>query len=275
MKLTQEKEPMISVVMITYNHEAFIGEAIEGILMQLCDYEIELIIADDCSTDNTGNVVKQYIDTHPNGYWIKYSCHEKNKGMIPNFLWALQQAKGKYIALCEGDDYWLDSNKLNNQLEFLTTNPTCSFVCNDIMHINHNGELLQDRWPGIPSELRINCRLLGEEYPVATNTLFVRGDFLRKILTKLVRMENKRILGDYFLISLLLTQGPGYYFPNKVAAYRHHENSNFSSNSIKNKVNRGLLTRKILLEHFIMNMQLGYAMIAFKNYMKVKKRYHE
>ena len=68
MKLTQEKQPMISVVMITYNHEAFIGEAIEGILMQLCDYEIELIIADDCSTDNTGIVIKQYIDTHPKGY---------------------------------------------------------------------------------------------------------------------------------------------------------------------------------------------------------------
>lgn len=275
MKLTQEKQPMISVVMITYNHEAFIGEAIEGILMQLCDYEIELIIADDCSTDNTGIVIKQYIDTHPKGYWIKYSYHENNKGMIPNFLWALQQAKGNYIALCEGDDYWLDSNKLKNQLEFLTTNPACSFVCNDIIHINQNGSMRQDRWPGISSELKINFRLLGEEYPVATNTLFFRGDFLRKILTKLTRMEYKNILGDYFLISLLLTQGPGYYFPNKVAAYRHHENSNFSSNSIKNKVNRGLLTRKILLGYFVMNMQLGYAMIACKNYLRVKKRYHE
>jgi len=261
--------------MITYMHEAFIAEAIEGVLMQTCDYEVELIIADDCSTDKTGILIKQYIDTHPKGYWIKYTRHKQNKGMIPNFSWALQQAKGKYIALCEGDDYWLDSDKLKNQLEFLTANPVYSFVCNDILHINQNGSGRQDRWPGISSELKINLRLLGEEYPVATNTLMLRGDFLPKVLTKLSRVEHTKILGDYFLISLLLTQGPGYYFPKKVSAYRYHENSNFSSNSIKDKVYRGLLTRKILLKSFAMHMQWGYVIIIIKNYLKFKKRFLE
>ena len=275
MSKSAENTPLVSVIMITYMHEAFIAEAIEGVLMQEVGFPVEFIIADDCSPDKTSQIVKTYIETHPKGHWIKYTQHERNKGMMPNFIWAIEQAKGKYIALCEGDDYWTDSDKLKNQLEFLTANPVYSFVCNDILHINQNGSGRQDRWPGISSELKINLRLLGEEYPVATNTLMLRGDFLPKVLTKLTRVEHTKILGDYFLISLLLTQGPGYYFPKKVSAYRYHENSNFSSNSIKDKVYRGLLTRKILLKSFAMHMQWGYVIIIIKNYLKFKKRFLE
>ena len=112
----------VSVCMITYNHEKFIQEAIEGVLMQQCDFEIELILANDCSTDKTDLVIQEIIKTHPRANWIKYTNHSKNKGMMPNFIWALQQCKGKYIALCEGDDYWTDPLKLQKQVDFLEVN---------------------------------------------------------------------------------------------------------------------------------------------------------
>lgn len=113
---------MVSVVMITYGHEKFIGQAIQGILIQKCDFEIELIIANDCSPDNTDQAIKQIFKSHPNSHLINYTKHIENKGMMANFIWTLQQAKGKYIAVCEGDDYWTDPLKLQKQVDFLEMN---------------------------------------------------------------------------------------------------------------------------------------------------------
>lgn len=123
---------MLSVVMITYNHEEYIKEAIESVLMQECDYEVELIIADDKSPDNTESVVLDIIKNHKNGHWIKYTKHKTNKGMMPNFVWALEQCKGKCVALCEGDDYWIDPLKLQKQVEFLEENEGYSTSAHDV-----------------------------------------------------------------------------------------------------------------------------------------------
>jgi glycosyltransferase involved in cell wall biosynthesis len=124
--------PLVSVVMITYNHEAYIAEAIEGVLMQEVDFPVEFIIADDSSPDRTAEIIKKYIKNHPNGHWIVYTRHETNKGMMPNFIWALQQAKGKYIALCEGDDYWTDPLKLQKQVDFLEANQAYSGCAHEV-----------------------------------------------------------------------------------------------------------------------------------------------
>src|SRR5690554_6164539 len=114
--------PLVSICTITYGHENYISDTIEGVLMQEVNFPVEFIIADDCSPDNTSTIVQEYIDNHPKGHWIKYTRHKKNKGMNPNFVWAMEQCKGKYIALCEGDDYWTDALKLQKQVDFLEKN---------------------------------------------------------------------------------------------------------------------------------------------------------
>ena len=126
--LNLSDKPLVSVCMITYNHEKYIAEAIEGVLMQEVDFEVELIIADDCSTDRTGEIVKSFIETHPRGNWIKYTYHQENRGMMSNFIWAMEQCQGEYIALCEGDDYWIDKRKLRKQTNFLLENSEFSLV---------------------------------------------------------------------------------------------------------------------------------------------------
>ncbi|MFV5703598.1 glycosyltransferase family 2 protein [Flavobacterium sp. XS2P12] len=114
--------PKVSICMITYRHEQFIEEAINSILIQECDFEIELILANDCSPDGTDEVVKKIMETHPRAGVITYIKHEVNQGMMANFLFSLQQCKGEYVALCEGDDYWTDSLKLQKQVGFLDAN---------------------------------------------------------------------------------------------------------------------------------------------------------
>lgn len=131
-------ETLVSVVMITYGHEKYIEESINGVLSQQLDIEIELIISDDCSPDNTEHIVNKIIEIHPNGHWIKYIRHNKNKGAIPNFAWTISQAKGKYIAICEGDDYWIDPLKLQKQVDFLEKNKDYS------IHSSHAQTLKND-----------------------------------------------------------------------------------------------------------------------------------
>lgn len=116
--------PKVSVVTITYGHEKYITETLDGVLMQQYDGPVELIIANDNSPDATDEVVKKYFleNPAPSNFEIKYTKHETNKGMMPNFIWALEQATGKYIALCEGDDYWTDPLKLQKQVDFLENN---------------------------------------------------------------------------------------------------------------------------------------------------------
>lgn len=124
--LNEVNFPTVSVCMISYGHENYIEEAINGVLMQQCDFEIELILSNDCSPDNTDAVVQRILKNHPLSYKIRYIKHEKNLGMMPNFLFALDQCKGQYIALCEGDDFWTDALKLQKQVDFLRENEDCS-----------------------------------------------------------------------------------------------------------------------------------------------------
>src|SRR5690554_5301571 len=111
--------PLVSVWMITYNHEQYIKQAIEGVLMQQTTFRIELVIGEDCSTDNTANIIREYEQKNPG--LIKARYNNQNIGMIPNMIKTLEECNGKYIALCEGDDFWTDPFKLQKQVDFLET----------------------------------------------------------------------------------------------------------------------------------------------------------
>lgn len=127
---------MVSVVLITYNHEKYIEEAIEGVLMQEITFPIELIIANDNSPDNTDDIVKNILKKHSKSFIIRYINQQENKGMIANFIDALSQCNGKYIAFCEGDDYWVEPLKLQKQVNFLEENLEYGLVATDfnILH---------------------------------------------------------------------------------------------------------------------------------------------
>ncbi len=112
--------------MITFSHEDYIVQAIESVITQIVNFELELLVADDASPDNTQTVIEELIHSHPKGKLIRYHRHEKNMGAQANFLWALQQARGEFIATLDGDDFWTDPNKLQKQLDFLTANTDCA-----------------------------------------------------------------------------------------------------------------------------------------------------
>jgi glycosyltransferase involved in cell wall biosynthesis len=152
------KNTLISVCMITYKHDAYIRDAIEGVLMQKGDFELELIVADDCSPDRTAMILEELQKTHPRGHCIRYKRHEKNLGIIPNFIWTLEQAKGDFIALCEGDDYWTDPDKLQKQITFLNAHSEYN-LCG-----HYVSKLKQASFQHPPEEILINNDFFYEDY---------------------------------------------------------------------------------------------------------------
>src|ERR1039457_39242 len=95
-----------SVIIITYNQENFIASTIEGIMMQKTNFDFEVIIGEDCSTDNTGKICEDYFHKYSNK--IKLLSNKKNKGIVRNLLESINESKGEYVAICGGDDYWID-----------------------------------------------------------------------------------------------------------------------------------------------------------------------
>lgn len=115
-----QSNPLVSICSTTYNLEKYIGEAIESWLAQVTSFPFEIIICDDCSQDNTVKIVQDYITKYPE-IIILYTT-DKNLTMMPNYIRSLKAARGKYIAVCDGDDYWIDTNKLQMQIDFLESN---------------------------------------------------------------------------------------------------------------------------------------------------------
>ncbi|WP_348810489.1 glycosyltransferase family 2 protein [Flavobacterium maritimum] len=211
-----ETKPTVSVCMITYAHENFIREAIAGVLIQECDFEVELILVNDCSPDQTDTVVQGIMQNHPRASWINYVKHTTNLGMMPNFIFALQQCKGKYIALCEGDDYWTDPLKLQKQVCFLEANSDYVLCFHKVAILKTNGDLVDDFITKVPEnyeKLETLARL--------GNYIHTPSVVFRNIIKKFPFEFSLTPIGDYFLYLLLAEHGKLKFIDEKMAVYRY------------------------------------------------------
>jgi glycosyltransferase involved in cell wall biosynthesis len=199
--------------MITYNHEQFIVQAIEGVLMQKTNFPIELIIGEDCSTDNTAAIIREYQQMYPD--IIKARFNSPNLGVMPNAVKTLQECTGKYIALCEGDDYWTDQCKIQKQVDFLESNPDYSLCF-------HNALIKQE-------SLKANDQFFCNEKVKETTTI---QDVIKKYYIHTATMLFRRTAlnipvwlkdiynGDYSLQLILAEKGKIKYLKEVMSVYR-------------------------------------------------------
>lgn len=132
---TQPPLPKVSVCMIAYKHEAYIRQAIESVLSQDVDFPIELVIGDDCSPDGTAAICEEFARRDAR---VRLLSRERNLGVMPNFTRTLMACTGEYIAVCEGDDYWTDPQKLRKQVQFLDAHPDYAGTTHQSMVITDN-----------------------------------------------------------------------------------------------------------------------------------------
>lgn len=236
-------ELKISVLMITYQHEKYIEQAVKGVLMQIYESEIELIIANDSSPDKTDSIIKNIILNHPNGKWIKYKRHFENIGMMPNFIWALKQAKGNYIALCEGDDYWTDPFKLQKQVDFLEAESQSVMCFHKVDVLKTNGEIVEDFLTKVPEQYERRETLLAKGNYIHTPSVLFRNN-----LITIPEIFHQSPIGDFPLYALLTKYGDIGYIQESMAVYRHNVGvlSKTIANSIKNELTMNLILLKIV-----------------------------
>ena len=116
---------LVSINCIAYNHEKYIAQAIESFLMQITDFKYEILIHDDASTDNTAKIIKEYERKYPEIIKVIYQKKNQYSQGKKVSLFNVKRARGKYIAVCEGDDYWTDRHKLQKQVNYMENNPEC------------------------------------------------------------------------------------------------------------------------------------------------------
>lgn len=236
-------EVMLSVVMITYNHEEYVRQAIDSILMQKVNFDFEILIADDVSPDNTRKVLQEYKERFPNK--IKLFLRKENLGATKNICDLYNRCLGKYIAILEGDDYWLDENKLQRQVDYLEKHEEYIATTHAVEYFNENNEIFftdpnlkYDELEGV--EKLIEC----EKNNLAIGhlqSLVFRNIFPNKKYEEIITCN--RFLGDLPLKFILLSIGKIKYLDYVMGRYRNirKNSTSFSSLDYRKQMEYNLL----------------------------------
>jgi len=221
--------PLVCICTRTYNLENFIAEALDSFLMQETDFPFEIVIDDDCSTDGTVEVIKKYMKKFPN--IINANLLKKNIGVRMNFIKNLQRANGKYIAPCDGDDYWTDTLNLQKHVDFLERNDAYVVTYGSLEPLFEEGATVRSfNWNKEDREaIEIQKSFLG--------TGICAVCFRNVDILKTYPFEHYCApIDDNFLGSMLGAYGKGKFLPNiKAAIYRQLPGSDYSSKSQKQK----------------------------------------
>ncbi len=239
------EQPLLSCCCITYNHANFISQAIDGMLIQETDFPFEIIIHDDASTDGTVDIIKQYAKKYPR--IIRTILQTENQYSQKKNIMAIpiKEAKGKYIASLEGDDYWIDPLKLQKQVDFLENNSDYICCYHNAMVINGKNEVIRDTYiTGAKDYSREE--LLASDTDVHTHSVVFRNvidypDDLRDIP-----------FGDMVRWHLMGFHGKAKYLPDVgKAAYRIHENGVWGQLDNLSRFEKTIFSKQRLRENLI------------------------
>lgn len=223
--------PLVSIVVTTYNHQDYIKQCLDSILEQQTNFPIEIILGEDESSDGTRKICQDYADRFPD--IIKLFLRSRKDVIYINgrptgrynFIESLKSAKGKYIALCEGDDYWIDPNKLQKQVDFLESN-------NDYFFVSANSELKKNNQhitTSLKGELFIEDFIAGSVLGRQTAALMFRNTNLDEFLENI--QSYNWPFGDLLIYFWGLKNGRGKVLNDVMIYYRVHEGGVWSSSN--------------------------------------------
>jgi glycosyltransferase involved in cell wall biosynthesis len=238
----------VSVLIITYNQEKYISTAIDSVLSQVTNYQYEIVIGEDCSTDKTREIVLEYKSKIPDK--IKLILQEKNVGPQNNFIDTLNACTGKYIALLEGDDYWSDPYKLQKQVDFLETNPDYSMISHNALIIYENNIVQPHKFNihKLQSTLWLSDLISNWEIPTASML------FRQEVVCNLPEWFNKIYNGDYALGLIVASKGKIKYVDEEMSVYRKQ----FGGFSFNPKINSEFNTEQLIKLFKCFNAETNY-----------------
>jgi glycosyltransferase involved in cell wall biosynthesis len=209
-----ESRPLLSVVVIAYNQEKYIAQTLESICTQVVDFKIEVIVGDDGSTDDTRRIIKEYVKRYPN--ILRPVFRKKNLGPWANFVDAFKSAQGKYIALCEGDDFWTDSTKLQKQVDLLEKNPDAAICFHKATVVYENGDKPDMTYPDVNDPNWYTHReLFFTNYIPTASVVYRRIDY--------TGIASNVMPGDWYLHLYHAKHGRVVLIDETMSVYRKHD----------------------------------------------------
>jgi glycosyltransferase involved in cell wall biosynthesis len=248
-------EPLVSVKMLTYNHAPYIAQAIEGVLQQKTNYPFELVIGEDCSTDGTREIVLEYQKKYPD--IIRLVTSDRNLGMKKNSYRTTKACRGKYMAFCEGDDYWHRPDKLQKQADYLESHPECGLVYSsyDVYHVRSKkriNDFIKYRNWEMPIKPDMSDFVEGKKamsIGIKTCTVMVRRALAEQIIESdpYLHQGDQFMQGDTQLWAEIATMSHVHYIPESLATYNVTEGSATRSKDIKKALRFSIAHAELLL----------------------------
>lgn len=282
-EICKDKKPLVVIRCITYNHEAYLRDALEGFVMQKTDFPFVAVVHEDASKDGTPNVLREYSEKYPDIILPIFEMdnqYSQQNGVLSAIMNKACEATGaKYIAVCEGDDYWTDPLKLQKQFDALEANPDCSIALNRVLRVNRERQSLHSTIP-LENHFREGIitlqEMLKEQFYLGNWTFQTSSYFYRAFLCKEVSLNKETIFkkfpyGDMPLLLTCLMAGNGYFLSETMGCYTVLSggyNSTMKANRVqagKNylKVSEGLKDFN-KYTHYIYDKELSRAIIRFE-----------
>lgn len=232
----------VTVLLITYNHERFIRQALDSALAQVTDFDFEILISEDCSTDRTREIVNQYAETYPHKIRLLLSSTNLHSTFVVER--GLSAARGEYVAFLDGDDYWTSPHKLQKQVGFMDANPECVLSWHPVEHVDVDGNRLLTQPVTVPPSVRTIEDFLA--YPATPDTASV---MMRNSLPEIPAWYLGCPVGDTPLWAIALQYGQGGCLNETMAAYRIHANGFMSGRTELAEFEIGRSTYEWIFHH--------------------------
>lgn len=253
-------QPLVSICCITYNHASYIRQCLDGFLMQKVTFPIEIIINDDCSTDGTTDVIREYEAKYPD--LIKPIYHAENeyskgvRGMFATFVFP--RAKGKYIALCEGDDYWIDSLKLQKQVDFMEANPDYSLCFHNAVEFYEGVSKVPRIFCNIAESREVTLEEIVDSWIVPTASMLFRST----VIENYPEWTRQIYSSDLTMQLIAYSKGKLYYMNRIMSFYRKaFDNKNSVSVGLADRADFVFAQQALLLRFYNEHTKYMYSSV--------------
>lgn len=270
----------VSVCCLVYNHEKYLRQCLDSILMQETNFKYEILIHDDASTDGSADIIREYERKFPDIIKPIYQTENQYSKKI-QISWTYQypRVKGKYLAWCEGDDFWCDSQKLQMQYDILEQNSKCVFCAHTVQEVFEDGIYSQEMYPNFNLEEGIleadrwmECLLSQNKYIFQTSSYFLRKEVIMSKIRNIPQFVLASPVGDYPLMMLAAIEGDAYYIKKPMSCYRKGSNGSWSSTVFQNNKRRINTYKKAIVSYQLYKEESNH---RFDTYVDVKIAFDE